>query len=80
VFLTRFLYREVTSRSIYRTNQKRFLNAGNFKAIEKLAWHLAAAPGNFCVERTPEGARAPALLCVNMANPAIPGFISVPGL
>jgi hypothetical protein len=77
---TRFLYRKVTSHSIYRTNQKRFVN--NFKAIGKVALHLVGAPGTFCVERTPEGRKeiksspfVPGPLrfcwCVNMANPAI---------
>jgi hypothetical protein len=52
VFLTRFLYREVTPRSIYTTNQKRFFK--NFKkAIGTLPWDLAGAPGAFCVECTP---------------------------
>jgi hypothetical protein len=27
----------------------------NFKAIGDLAWHLAGAPGIFCVGRIPEG-------------------------
>jgi hypothetical protein len=53
----------------------------------KLPWHLAAAPGIFClpVERTPETrkkevneskplyARAPAFFCVNKANPGAAG-------
>jgi hypothetical protein len=59
---------EVTSHSIYRTVRNVFVN--NFKAIGKLAWHLAGAPVAFCVELC---ARAPALLlCVNVANPAMP--------
>jgi hypothetical protein len=45
----------------------------NFKAIGKLAWHLAGAPGTFCVERTPEGRKEikASNLRVNVANPAM---------
>jgi hypothetical protein len=39
----------------------------NFKAIGKLAWHLAGAPGTSCVEHTPEGKKE------IKASPFVPG-------
>ena len=78
-----YRYREVTSHSTYRANQKqRFCGYHNSKAIGKLAWHLAGAPGAWCFlcrthsrrkeinKSKPLCARAPAFLCANMTNPA----------